>query len=518
MRIAILICSLLTAGAAIADWTPAPMGRWDMPVDRGAAVRVSVQDGLALVVSDDTAPNNNPGGWFWTVDVSDPYAPVDAGELELTGVPSAIARYGDVAAVAWYHIRTNRGSVQLIDVSDPTVPTTLSEITVFGAPTAVVWVPPYLLTGVRGTNAGIDDHLLIDYVASPSTPIFAGTFLLPYATTAMDLDGSTLCLVGDAGSLASVEWLDVTDPTDIGVVESYGTNILFTSVDAEGDFVHALRPDGAYMMLELVSGEFLTFRATVDLPAPATGLARHGDVIYAAGGDLTVIDVTNPDMAHIAGSYAAGTAVDVALTDQYGVMLDAGGFWTMPLYAVPTPVTVAGFTAVESNGIVTLGWRAERAAVADFRLTGKGEGRTWMIDVGGNGSGEFSARDAAAPIGRVTYELAVNNGERWSLVGETTLDLSPPAVTILNDPYPNPFNPRVTVPFILASPGAVSLTVHDTRGRRVATLIDSVLPAGGHHIVWDGRDEAGTVASSGTYFMRLVVGESTLVSKAVMLR
>jgi len=430
----VLIIGLFITTVANAGWTPAPMGRWDMPGDRGAAVRVAVSDGLALVAADDTDANNNPGGWFWTVDLSDPDAPVNGGELELTGVPTDIARHGDIVAVSWYHQRTNRGAVELIDVSDPDAPWSVAEITVFGAPEAVVWKMPYLLVGVRGTGAGIDDHLLVEYVADPTAPVYVGSDPLPYATLAMALDGNRLYLAGDAGSLAQLEWLDVTDPTDIDIEDSYGLNFYFAALDAEGERLHTLRTDGAYILVDLSLG-FLWFRGSVYLDAPASGLARDGDVLYTAGGDLTVIDASDPDNPFIAGSYAAGTAVDVAVTDLYCVMLDAGGLWTLPLYSEPTPVAVADFTA-----------------------------------------------------------------------------------TALRDPYPNPFNPRVTVPFDLASPGLVRLTVHDARGRQVAVLVDAGLSAGRHQVVWNGMESTGQPAPSGTYFMRLEAGESSLVTKAVMLR
>ena len=517
MRSILIIGCLFITTAATAGWTPTPMGRWDMPADRGAAVRVVASDGLALIAADDTDANNNPGGWFWTVDVSDPDAPADGGELELTGVPTDIARHGDIVAVTWYHQRTNRGAVALIDVSDPDAPWSVAEITVFGAPEAVVWKTPYLLVGVRGTGAAIDDHLLVEYVADPATPVYIGTEPLPYATMAMTLDGDRLYLAGDAGSLAQLEWLDVADPTDIGIEDSYGLNFYFTSLDAEGDRLHTLLTDGAYVLVDLSLG-FLWFRGSAYLDAPATGLARDGDVLYTAGGDLTVIDAADPDAPFIAGSYAAGTAVDVAVTDQFCVMLDAGGLWTLPLYDESTPVAVGDFTATARDGGVDLRWRADEVGETDFQLNGKLPGRIWPIAVRQDGPGLFSARDTAVPVGEVAYTLAIRSGDRWPTVGETAVRLAPPAATVLHDPYPNPFNPRVTVPFDLATPGPARLTVHDTRGRQLATLLDTTLPAGRHHIVWNGMDATGQLAPSGTYFMRLEAGESSLVTKAVMLR
>jgi hypothetical protein len=64
--------------------------------------------------------------------------------------------------------------------------------------------------------------------------------------------------------------------------------------------------------------------------------------------------------------------------------------------------------------------------------------------------------------------------------------------------YPNPFNPAVTIPVILANDAAVCLAVFDTRGRLVQTLVDGTLTAGRHEIRFDGSG-----LPSGTYFCRL---------------
>ncbi|MHB8080240.1 MAG: FlgD immunoglobulin-like domain containing protein, partial [Candidatus Krumholzibacteriia bacterium] len=79
----------------------------------------------------------------------------------------------------------------------------------------------------------------------------------------------------------------------------------------------------------------------------------------------------------------------------------------------------------------------------------------------------------------------------------------PPARARLAAPYPNPFNPRVTVPFTLARAGTVRLAVFDAAGRLVATLLDAARPAGEGRVVWDGRDAAGRPVASGVYYVEL---------------
>ena len=77
--------------------------------------------------------------------------------------------------------------------------------------------------------------------------------------------------------------------------------------------------------------------------------------------------------------------------------------------------------------------------------------------------------------------------------------------TALNPNYPNPFNPKTSFSFSLDKSQRVTLAVYDVRGNRVATVVESVLPAGRYdqQFSWDGLDSRGVPANSGTYFFRL---------------
>ena len=68
---------------------------------------------------------------------------------------------------------------------------------------------------------------------------------------------------------------------------------------------------------------------------------------------------------------------------------------------------------------------------------------------------------------------------------------------------PNPFRGTTSVSYSLGTRGPVQATVYDVLGRRVATLVDSVQPAGTHAIRWDGRSQSGGFVAAGTYFIRV---------------
>jgi len=79
-----------------------------------------------------------------------------------------------------------------------------------------------------------------------------------------------------------------------------------------------------------------------------------------------------------------------------------------------------------------------------------------------------------------------------------------PSGVFLGDAVPNPFNPRTRISFETVLGGPVQIKVYDPAGRLVASLVDGELPAGSHHVFWDGKDTAGRGVAAGLYLYRLV--------------
>lgn len=83
---------------------------------------------------------------------------------------------------------------------------------------------------------------------------------------------------------------------------------------------------------------------------------------------------------------------------------------------------------------------------------------------------------------------------------------------------PNPFNPRTEIQFTLPVAGSTRLTVHDSTGRIVAELIEEVLQAGEHTVIWDGMSPRGAPVASGTYLVRIESGGVVMTRKIVLLK
>ncbi len=88
----------------------------------------------------------------------------------------------------------------------------------------------------------------------------------------------------------------------------------------------------------------------------------------------------------------------------------------------------------------------------------------------------------------------------------------------LQQNYPNPFNPVTKICYSLPRAEQVRLTVFNLSGQKVAALVDEARPAGFHQVIWDGRDAAGRISSSGIYLYRIEAGEFNAVKKLLFLK
>ncbi|MCF7803628.1 MAG: T9SS type A sorting domain-containing protein [Candidatus Marinimicrobia bacterium] len=75
--------------------------------------------------------------------------------------------------------------------------------------------------------------------------------------------------------------------------------------------------------------------------------------------------------------------------------------------------------------------------------------------------------------------------------------------------YPNPFNPDTRVEYALPEANVVTITVYNSLGQKVKTVVDAHKPAGTHTVLWDGTNQAGNPVSSGMYIFRIRAGDFT---------
>jgi len=79
--------------------------------------------------------------------------------------------------------------------------------------------------------------------------------------------------------------------------------------------------------------------------------------------------------------------------------------------------------------------------------------------------------------------------------------------------FPNPFNSTITISWSQLAPCNVTASIFNITGQEIITLTDDIWPGGRHHILWQGTDNEGDKASSGIYFCKVQVENTTKVLK-----
>ena len=96
-----------------------------------------------------------------------------------------------------------------------------------------------------------------------------------------------------------------------------------------------------------------------------------------------------------------------------------------------------------------------------------------------------------------------------------------PQETALLPNYPNPFNPETWMPYRLAAPGDVTLTIRAVDGDIVRALALGHQPAGVYQAksraaYWDGKNSGGEAVASGVYFYTLSAGDFSATRKMLI--
>ena len=93
------------------------------------------------------------------------------------------------------------------------------------------------------------------------------------------------------------------------------------------------------------------------------------------------------------------------------------------------------------------------------------------------------------------------------IAGET------PHTYSLSQNYPNPFNPTTTINFSVREQGHATLTIYNSIGQRVETLVNEVVNPGQYSVMWDASN-----VSSGAYFYRLEVNGYALMKRMILIK
>ena len=199
------------------------------------------------------------------------------------------------------------------------------------------------------------------------------------------------------------------------------------------------------------------------------------------------------------------------------------------------PVSVVSFSAVVQGQSVKLEWITETEQDnLGFILERKKTGgvyemiASYQTDDALKGQGtcsnrtEYSFTDSDVLPGKTyAYRLSdvdfagkINVIDALNITVESLIE-----ATVLDKPYPNPFNPQTKITYKLAEDVKVSLTVVDLMGRTVARILDNRFQKGGSYsYFWNGKDDLGRLSPSGVYVLVLNAGMVTKAQKVMLVR
>ena len=295
---------------------------------------------------------------------------------------------------------------------------------------------------------------------------------------------------------------------------------------------------------QATSGETLTYPfvvAAIDAngtPMPSVSVTF---TVTQGNGELSTITTTTDTNGRAKTDFTLGTNPGKHAVRATAPTLGS----SVPFIAIATaPAPAARLAAdVNADGVVN---------IQDLVLVSSRLGQTGQNVADVNGDGAVNIQDLVLVAGELGTEAAAPSAwqrtsgsgparatvEQW-LIQASHLSLTDiqsqrgirslerllaalvPKETALLPNYPNPFNPETWIPYQLAKPADVTLTIYAVNGQVVRQLSLGYQLAGTYRsksraAYWDGRNAQGEHVASGVYFYTLTAGDFTATRKMLI--
>jgi hypothetical protein len=117
-------------------------------------------------------------------------------------------------------------------------------------------------------------------------------------------------------------------------------------------------------------------------------------------------------------------------------------------------------------------------------------------------------------FGSSTYRLKqIDFDGKYEFSKEVEIKIDAPSKNILQQNFPNPFNPETVIRYQLSTESHVLLKVFDVLGREIATLVNEMKPAG----IYNSQFSiVHSQLSTGIYFYTLLAGNYSETKKMIL--
>ncbi len=516
---------------------PVAVGEYDTP---GTAVDVAVRDSLAYVADDlslriiDVSEPSQPtevgfypadscsigsvqvrdsyaylGTWgrgLIILNITNPAAPLEAGECPTDGGATDVAVSGGIACVSDYNM-----GVRVIDVANVEDPVAVGGWDTMWRVDGVTVNGDYAYVMEMGIGFSPCWMHVFD-ISSPAAPReISDTWIWDWCSH-LEIGGNYVYVAGGSGLWV----LDVSDPAEprrIGHCSTRGAQ----DVAVRDTLAYIADADSGLKVISVADTSALSILGSCDTPGWAEGIALSGSFAYVADGDsgLRIMDISDPTVPVEVSNVPSQYAFDVAVSGNYACVADSNHVQIIDVSNPTAPVEAGSY---DTPGVA---WHV--TVSNDYAYVASRSGGLRVLDLSDPAapveSGYYDTPGEAqgvAAAGTVAYVADLDYFGIYDvsqIVGVPPRTPRVPSMFALHAAYPNPFNAVTTITFDLPKAGKMMLRVFDLLGREVAVLKDGVMEAGSHRVTFDGSDMA-----SGMYFVRMEAGEFVQTRNLVLLK
>ncbi|MBP6671955.1 MAG: T9SS type A sorting domain-containing protein [Bacteroidetes bacterium] len=414
----------------------------------------------------------------------------------------------------------------------------------------------YISTGLASSNMTIANNVIYDIIGKGSNTIAStniGIIVTADAGTTggMNIYHNSVNLYGisdnSAGNNSAAIAFVSSATAGLNIRNNVFSNSILNNLKStSGAFViYSLAPAGSFTSIDHNNYYASGSQGKIGAITGAGTVTSIAQMQSALGGDANSLNAdpmygSDSNLVPQPGSpmLLAGTAISGFTTDILSSVRN-GSTPTIGAYEneVALPVELVSFLAVPKDNSVELRWNTasevnnygfeiERRLESDRHLEGlqprRGDNhhawtKTGFVEGNGttNAPKEYSYTDKNLSTGKYSYRLKQIDTDgkiSYSHVVEVITG-SIPKVLLLEQNFPNPFNPSTTISYQIPVNSEVSLKIYDAIGREVATLVNEMIQAGYYSLHYDASQNA-----SGIYFVRLQSGSNVQIKKMSLIK
>jgi len=226
----------------------------------------------------------------------------------------------------------------------------------------------------------------------------------------------------------------------------------------------------------------------------------------------TIDDLIQYIDAHNGVNHQAKIDRIIELSIRFGILTRYTEFEEPPTAVEEPAIAMVSATPI-SNGI-ELNWslvgETSSAVYNVYRADGIESPFVKLNDSPLRSTSYFDSQIQPGEHARYQVEMVIDGKSIWSLIID--VGVMPVEITLAT-PFPNPFNAITSISYSLPKATAVKLSIYDSRGQLIESLVSGTQSAGSHNLVWNAE-----ARPAGIYLLKLEAGSLSRTQKLILLK